>query len=439
MKKVTKLLSYFNITYFNLTRRAACIFVSRVGAILFILITTILLVSEGTSLYIARLDCKRSTLADGLFSSLQNTFKSDDSLLTTSEIKILATYTESKIAGTPEFIYSYLFNWCYEVYDFSEDDMSDNDFFSDYVDGNAFKLYRKENISITCNTPSKNYVFDYRGNLSDIGLNVILSYAYIANFGASTEQSALSSSNIVYQPSTEYKGKLESWRRLNSTGAKLLFANIILSAVMTVSTLLYYSRRGNEMDDGNVKGIYKHAMAALSCITCVLVYAATAIFSILMNSIRSDVAEELSTYGISMHFGPAWFGLLFSNFAVATFLFLFWAGPIWLNRSVKLQEENTKDSFLDDNNSDYCNDHENPFEDETGVLSSDLKLLSSSPEEDTENPFLEGRSKENSLTELELELQPHTDYFSLNSGKENSLVKSPILMDSLLSKWPHKK
>ncbi|GAV26840.1 hypothetical protein PMKS-000296 [Pichia membranifaciens] len=91
----------------------------------------------------------------------------------------MAEYIETQIKDTPEGIRSGLFNWCSVSYDTPDLDYLDESDFGDLV---LEDEHHPENMTISCEAYDKHYVFDYRGELSDIGLNIILAYAYTADF-----------------------------------------------------------------------------------------------------------------------------------------------------------------------------------------------------------------------------------------------------------------
>lgn len=339
IKYANDLSKFMKRPFVNLNNRAKILFALRFFSSLILFITLATLLStkfRGNYMYIARIDCKRQDLANGLFSALQTNFKISNTLVTTSEIKLLAQYTENKVRDTPEVIYAHLEYSCYKQFDtisgFSfngyeyDFDESDND--GDYNN-------QKNNThTITCEIPSSHYTLDYRKELSQIGLNIILAYAYDADFSFVNQQNRFSN-NVVYKPSIGYENSMVQRRKQSKICLAFLKISLALNALMTVGCVVYYGLRPDgEKDDSGYSFLWKNIVAGFSSFLFISVLTASLPMLILVVQMQKSVKAELSSFGIKLKLGPAWFGVLWFSLGLSFLLFLFWGGVIWCNNDV---------------------------------------------------------------------------------------------------------
>lgn len=333
-----------------------------------ITITTgsIIINCNASRLPLLTLSCKHVELAKGLFDTLKDTFDDKNKFLTTSEIKILAQYIGNHIENTPELIKSGLYNWCFETYAsaaLTYYDIGNNGYFSegleyfdddDSDDDMSFTKYR-HNVTITCLPASKDYVFDYRSELSYIGLNVILAYAYDAKF-----QQDLSS--IAYTADTAYTKKIQKSRGRNYEFVIIVIITIALGSLQLACTFFYYASKyyqNNEKpseilvqengestlvespnkksinNDKNLSLWYKNFFAITSLANLILVYAGFIDIITHLADIRSTIHRELFSFGISVHLGIKFVSLVIVWLIFTLAVFLLWAGPVWFDRSIK--------------------------------------------------------------------------------------------------------
>ncbi|OWB59799.1 hypothetical protein B5S29_g663 [[Candida] boidinii] len=286
------------------------------------------------NLYVARLDCTHVDVSNGLFKALKSSVNSklksnddsnravDSSDLTASEILILSKYTEEQVQNAPQFIYSNLMNWCFGSYESNL--KQEGDSYSEEEND-------KKITFLQCTKKDNHYVFDYRGELSTIGLNIILSYAYGTTDSSSSDEEAITS-NSEYIPDKDYLTVLNIRRKLMSAVPSMFFFSIAINTVMIILGLVYYGNRGFAKDDHSMPGFIKHIFGVLSLVSFGLVLVAVTLTTAMTTNIRSTVKKELGDFGLSVHLGADWFSVAWVAVAVSTIAFLSWGGSFWCGR-----------------------------------------------------------------------------------------------------------
>lgn len=322
--------------FVNLNPRAKLVFALRFVVSGVLLISLAALLDSGyraNAVYVARINCQRQELANGLFTALQDNFKVSDTIITTSEIKLLAQYTENKIKDTPQVIFLHLQYSCsvrfdegngfsYNGYEYNPDNSSSGNYSPD-----------ASLPTVECSKPSVNYVLDYRRELSQIGLNIILAYAYDADFVIGSQQSGFST-DVTYKPSASWNEIMIQRRKQSKLCIACLSISLALSVWMTMLTVLYYGCRSpHETDDSEFPILWKHIVGGLSLIIFITVFMASLSMIIIMLETQKEIEKELSTFGINMKLGKLWFAIMWLALVLSFGLFLLWGGSVWCNRS----------------------------------------------------------------------------------------------------------
>lgn len=385
----------------HLSSRAQVLFLLRFSVALMLLVLLSILMNPDHApdrLYVARIDTSRKELGKGLFETLQSNMKSHDSLITTAEIKLLAQYTEEEIDNISEVLFSHLEYSCYKDFTSAADDDDNDDGLEANLNAKDAKPQLVEEQQYICHEPDVDYVLDYRQELSTMGVNIILAYAYDANFIQESPNSGFTNDKI-YKPSKEYTDKIESVRH-HSKLVLIWFSTAIgLCTWMVMGTVIYYGfREEDEMDDSRYPLLWRHLVGILSLAICVLVVLGSISKFILTKMMQQTIHDELSKYGIKMSLGSAWFSLMWFAFGLSIVLLALWGGAVWCNRKVHLDSEEKvvagghyddseeliqQKDILDDKYPDF--DYVNPFEDQNEIEMDDL-ARSSSKHELVSNP-----------------------------------------------------
>lgn len=333
----TNIKYHAKLPFVNLGKRAKTIFAIRLCTLVVSIMFGSVIIGQNADRFpIFVLYCDRSNIAVGLYTALKDTFSGENNFVTTSELKILAEYIEDHIEDTPQFIKCGLFGWCSINYSYENYWQGfDFDGSNSGLAANG-KHHSNYNITTSCQPYGSSYVFDYRSELSDIGLNIILAYAYTADFQTGDSSSI---SDTVYVPDSTYKKTLKSRKNAVYRFIVLSILVISLEALMFVGSFVYYSLRGNSTDDSKVPSWVKHLFAVISTTICILAYIAFIIIFLQMRFVQENVSEELSAYGIYTKFGRKFVTFMIFCLVFATFNFTLWAGPVWFNRSIQKKED----------------------------------------------------------------------------------------------------
>ncbi|CDK24148.1 unnamed protein product [Kuraishia capsulata CBS 1993] len=308
--------------FLNLTPRARLLQVIRLGsAALSVIFLLIIICLDLKSMPVARLDCSHVEVANGLFSALQSTvstgavgvFEGSDVSLTTSQVLILTEYVQQQVEDAPQFIDSNMMNWCFGNYNYT----------SEVVNGETF--YKKKPLFYKCTDVDKNYVFDYRGELSTIGLNIILAYAYSdSSFSAESL-----TDSVQYQPDEAYLKTLNERRKSTKAVPGLFYSTVCLQTLLLVLGIIYYGKRNYAKDDTDMPMVIRQCFAVLSLTAFLTFLAGLCLTTKIYFEIQTSVRQELGAFGLSVHLGKSWFGMTWTNMVICLLSMLGWCGPLW--------------------------------------------------------------------------------------------------------------
>ncbi|KAL7664349.1 Protein ECM7 [[Candida] zeylanoides] len=302
----------------NLSTPQRTLQVLRFGAALLALSLTLAAVLgpllNRTRFYYFRLNCAHLDVASGLYNSLRSSVALSpsvlsssgagafpvDSSLTNSEIQILTQYAESQVASAPQYITNSLWHWCWGNYDTVK-----------RIDGKGRTVYLQTNPSLACQRQSP-WVFSYRHQLQQIGLDSILAYAYEGgDFGA-----AYSRAN---------RHRMQVYRLVPAA----LFFALASQAVAVVFGYVLYSNRGARRDLSSLPRFLLHVMAALTVASFLGLCVGAALVTHLMLAVQREIGQGLDDYGVTMTFGGLWLSVAWTGVAASAVAMMSWALPLW--------------------------------------------------------------------------------------------------------------
>lgn len=286
-----------------------------VAFILIIALTLVLTVGPTASpgkIYAHRLDFTHYNVGRGLYNALADTANtvsfSDDPFspgFTTSEIEVLVQYTSEQFGDSPQFIVSGLWKYCYGTFDSYN---LTNENFNLNIDESLFT-----NASILgCSTPP-DYYFNYRALLGQVGMTIVLEYAY----------------NGDYESNQNYIHLMDSVRRGTHMFKTCLQFASISSLVQFVTLFIIYGILVKVKKNNPLATYLEHFCGLLSVAMLVAMGVASVSFTIVSLELRDRVTEELGDYGISLHLGSIWFSNFWVTFALFFYNFCVWGGVTW--------------------------------------------------------------------------------------------------------------
>lgn len=266
-----------------------------------------------TTFQIARFGTRATDITKGLFDVLKEAvevFGSTDVNngvgLTTSEIFILTEYTASQIRDVPQYIAITLYGRC---------DISFNTTLKHGPDGKTYEI-RNSSVVEVCFKTGPNYVFDYREVLSQLGLDIILVYAYNQNLPA------------VLGNSSSYGGYMKNLQDRKVNMVYLIISVLALEAVIFILTLWYYTIKGKLINPLKER-VLTHIISLISFV--VFVVGLTGVISLAWQAlnVKNRISSELKAFGFSYGLGFTWFTCLwfFAFFILVSTLA--WSGLEW--------------------------------------------------------------------------------------------------------------
>lgn len=289
-----------------------------VRLITFILITVVVVtllagLNSNSLIYIHGLRFSHLSVAKGLYKALANnanTIRDNTDPygpgFTTSEIEILVEYTSDQFNEAPQFIVSSIWRFCYGTFDSLQ---LSNDNLDQKVGDTKMKNVRV----LSCLSPP-NYYFNYRSLLGQVGLTIILEYAYDGDYDANTDYQKLMAS------------VLRVTRTFPNT---LIFASATQLFIFCVMFVIYGVRFKQQQRKNQLATFLEHLNGILSLACMIAVWAGTLGLCIISFILKSKVESELGDFGITLHLGRVFFSLLWLLFAVVFFNFCAWGGVAW--------------------------------------------------------------------------------------------------------------
>ncbi|KAL3238222.1 Ecm7p [Nakaseomyces bracarensis] len=286
--------------------------ISSVLIVIFNIIVVLGPLSSPRSLYMSKLDTFSADITQGLFDVLRTNMESSGSTninngvgLTTSELLILTEYTATQVKDAPQFITVSLYGRC------------DCTFTTDELVGLDGKSYVVRNSTITCGciNVGSDYLFDYREVLSNLGLGIILDYAY------SKDGSKMGLSDA-------YSKYINSLKRRKISVTNLLYAVLASEILITALTLWYYSIKGRYLNVFLERTLV-HVISLLSFTVFICGLASIISLAWLNYKVQSRIKSELQAFGFSYHLGGTWFACLWMLAIFVSISCFVWSGLEW--------------------------------------------------------------------------------------------------------------
>ncbi|EJS42641.1 ecm7p [Saccharomyces arboricola H-6] len=285
--------------------------------------TTLLIISLGLTLtigplssprtlYMSRLDTYSADITTGLFTVLRQSMEQSTSTeenngvgLTTSELYILTAYTESQIKNVPQYITVSLYGRCDSTYTMVEEFDSE---------GNMHSV-KNSTTKSTCTSVGTNYLFDYREVLANLGLDIILDYAYNKIGSQEAESSA-------------YTNYVKGLKNKKANVLHLLYAVISFQVCILFFMIWYYYIKGRFMNALKERALV-HINSLLSLVVFIGGLTSTISLAWVNYTIQSRINTELEAFGFTYHLGVTWFSLLWCFAGLISVSCLAWSGLEW--------------------------------------------------------------------------------------------------------------
>lgn len=270
-------------------------------------------ITAPTTFRIATFGTKSTDIIGGLFKELKQAVEVYGSTdvnngvgLTTSEIFILTSYTASQINNVPQYIAISIYGRC---------DISFNTTQGLDKEGHVVDV-RNSSVVEVCYNTGRNYVFDYREVLAQLGMDIVLVYAYDQEVSAPLGLS---------QSYNEYVTDL---RRKKVNMVNLLISALVLESAIVILSLWFYAIKGRLINPLKER-VINHTISLLSFVVFLLGFTGTISLAWLSFRLKSRITSELSVYGFTYGLGFTWFTCLWLfafNILVST---LAWSGLEW--------------------------------------------------------------------------------------------------------------
>lgn len=285
---------------------------------IFVLILTACTAKYPASLYIGKLDTSSSDILRGLFDKLSTSVVGAKSSginngvgLTTSEIYLLTAYVDYQVQNVPQFITSSIYGQCSTWFSVN-----------DTVNVTGASSSAKNSVMTNkCQYIGPSYMLNYRDLLIELGLGIVLSYAY----GYENEDGTLNSDNPEAISFSHYMidAKNNKVKMVN-----LLYAVGILECVTFAIIIAFYIIRNNP-NKQNKSRVLVHIISLLKLVIFICTVVVTVNFTIIVLNLRKKINNELDSFGFSFHIGIAWFVCIWLFVSFATVSCLVWTGFEW--------------------------------------------------------------------------------------------------------------
>ncbi|SCU97775.1 LAFA_0G13190g1_1 [Lachancea sp. 'fantastica'] len=289
---------------------------SSILIIVFTMVVTVGALTLPDRLFMGQMKTSSIDIANGLFQFLQSSVESSTANyisngvgLTTSEILILTDYTAMQSKAAPQYVVSSVYGWCR------------------VENRTTITTGPRAHNYTTCIREGSDYIFDYRSLMKDVGLEVILDYAYGSPDGS------------TYETSPSYTHYMNTRRNTKERMVVLLYFVAVCQAVVLVLTLWYYSIKGRNLNQFR-EFMLEHTISVLSLVVCICALVSAISLLSLNMQLRSKVNSELGVMGISYHLGREWFAALWLAAIFSCVSCANWSGLVWCitNNNVEREE-----------------------------------------------------------------------------------------------------
>lgn len=340
--------------------------ISSVLIVIFNIIVVLGPFSSPRSLYMSKLDTFSADITQGLFDVLRTNMETSGSTninngvgLTTSELLILTEYTATQVKNAPQYITVSLYGRCDCT--FTTDELIG-------VDGKSMTV-RNSTITCGCINVGSDYLFDYREVLSNLGLGIILDYAY------SKDGSKMGLSD-------SYSKYINVLKLRKITVTNLLYAVLAIEILITALTIWYYSIKGRHLNIFMERTLV-HVISLLSFTVFICGLASIISLAWLNYKVQSRIKSELQAFGFSYHLGGTWFSCLWMLAIFVSISCFVWSGLEWcIVENYEPYPEEGKSVFLDTRTQKQRLTSD-PFDDDQTVDLNERSYSGSSPNAST--------------------------------------------------------
>ncbi|AQZ15637.1 ECM7 (YLR443W) [Zygosaccharomyces parabailii] len=336
------------------------------------LVATVGPLTSPNTLRMAQFDTRPADITQGLFQVLKHAvevFGSTDANngvgLTTSEIYILTAYTEGQIQNIPQFITLNIYGRCDVSFKTRTEDP-----------GGTEVQVRNSTIAESCHRAGPDYIFDYRSVLSQLGLDIVLDYAYDKD-GASTV--------LMSGSYNEYMSNLRNQKR---NMLSLLYAVICLEACILVMTFWYYIIKGRFINPFKERFLM-HSISFLSFTVFICSLTSIITLTCINYKLRNRIRNELQAFGFSYSMGNSWITCIWFMAVFVIISTLVWSGLEWCISDSQDYRDGSQNNilsyqpgvFMDQSEIEAPHDSREQDLYHTDSISNTINILRRSPEE----------------------------------------------------------
>lgn len=274
------------------------------------------------SLYMSQLNTDSSNIAAGIFSTLSSEIEAQSTNnvnngvgLTTSELFILTSYSLKQVTAIPQYISIYLYGMC-SIYHSDSDDALPT--FDGQADSFTFHNAGQKNYTVItkCYTESFDYVLDYREILLNIGLDIIIDYAYGSTDGDTPKVG------------NGYENYINNLKRNKKRYLILFFVVIVMHLISFPLVFWYYFIKGKYINTFKEK-LLLNILSLFSLATFVMGLISSLDIVWFNYSLKKKIISELSTFGFSYELGNLFFALIWTLVFFLSISCMAWSGLEW--------------------------------------------------------------------------------------------------------------
>lgn len=240
------------------------------------------------STYIARINCARLDVQNGIYlyftellaaqSAIVATNGTGQGLFTKSQAVLLSNYARDHALKSPQYIIHNLYDWCSVDYNTTLISEPNGDDKVEFVD-----------LTTTCLPMRWPRRFQFQQELIGVGLEVIVGYAFYGeNTADDTDPGTNGNLVVVVVPA--------------------LLASVALQIGGLIMTFLVYTRADLSKEHSNA--FKAHILAYISMAACISSFLALISITLVCSRIRKDIYAHLNNYGMNLVFGTTWFLLI---------------------------------------------------------------------------------------------------------------------------------
>lgn len=307
--RLSALLVTVKETFLSLSRREQFLCTARVGSpfvgVIFCLVA-LLGPIRSQLLEECQLVMNSVNVGNGLFTQARNNL-GDNIAFTTSEVDVLTQYIQSEVESAPQHVLLGLWMVC--VGNATED--------VDWVFGKNWQWQQTSTpgaISWTCLPSTVNYVLDYRRKLVEIGLSIILQYAYTSY----EDMYSLAYDHYVHHLLVL---KRFFW-------ASCMVYVVCLMVACGIACVLYL-RSGLDRGLERQPKWTQHVAGSCAIAGALLLMVGSSLITALVTATRHRVTSELGDFGIYLAIGRRWMSVVWITVGLATANAAAWGGPLW--------------------------------------------------------------------------------------------------------------